>query len=59
MADADEQVLDETAAELAAVESALERLDDGTYGTCVVCGATLDEHGLASDPLLERCAAHR
>jgi len=51
-------------AELDDVESALERLDAGTYGTCEVCGAVLsdgelevDAHRPASAPLIppDRC----
>jgi len=41
------------------VDRALARLDDGTYGTCEVCGAALDDHDLEGDPLLTRCVAHR
>ena len=41
------------------VDRALARLDDGTYGTCEVCGGALDDGELKEDPLLTRCAAHR
>ena len=41
------------------VDRALARLDDGTYGTCEVCGGALDDGDLEGDPLLTRCAAHR
>ena len=41
------------------VDRALARLDDGTYGTCEVCGGALDDGDLEEDPLLTRCAAHR
>jgi RNA polymerase-binding transcription factor DksA len=40
------------------VDRALTRLDEGTYGTCEVCGAALDDHALEEDPLRVRCAAH-
>lgn len=39
------------------VEHALGRLDDGTYGTCESCGATIDEARLADDPTVQVCAA--
>ena len=41
------------------VDRALTSLDDGTYGTCEVCGDALDEQDLEGDPLLTRCVAHR
>ena len=45
-------------AELDAVEHALERLDDGSYGSCEVCRDALDDARLASDPTARCCAAH-
>ncbi len=44
--------------ELAAVDRALARLDDGTYGRCQVCEAPIDDEVLAGDPLAERCSHH-
>ncbi len=41
------------------VDRALTSLDDGTYGTCDVCGDVLDDQDLEGDPLLTRCVAHR
>jgi RNA polymerase-binding transcription factor DksA len=40
------------------VERALGRLDDGTYGTCDVCGEPLPEDLLATSPAARTCAAH-
>ena len=40
------------------VETALRRLDDGTYGTCELCGAVIPEDVLAADPARRTCAAH-
>jgi RNA polymerase-binding transcription factor DksA len=40
--------------ELAEVAIALRRLDDGSYGTCEVCGFALGE----ADPLARRCGEH-
>lgn len=51
--------LDVVTAELLAVETALERLDAGTYGTCESCGAPLDDEVLAVDPLAAACPDHR
>lgn len=43
-------------ADLDAVEAALQRLDDGTYGSCARCGAPLA--GLDEDPLKRFCPEH-
>ena len=61
--DADATLLDvETLAaievELADVARALERLDEGTYGTCEACGAELADAVLAEAPASRRCAEH-
>jgi DnaK suppressor protein len=45
--------------ELSAVDEALRRLDEGTYGMCEVCGARLDPQLLAADPLLTVCETHQ
>ena len=50
--------VEEMAAGLDAVERALDRLDEGTYGTCEVCGAELADDVLAEDPTARRCPAH-
>jgi RNA polymerase-binding transcription factor DksA len=55
---ADIERLDVIGAELEAVDAALERLDDGSYGQCVVCGEPVGDDRLAADPLALRCAAH-
>jgi RNA polymerase-binding transcription factor DksA len=44
--------------ELADVGRALERLDDGTYGTCEACGAALPDEQLAAQPAARRCSEH-
>lgn len=44
--------------ELDAVEGALTRLDEGTYGRCRVCDAPLPDNALASDPTATACAVH-
>ncbi len=46
-------------AELADVERALERLDEGTYGTCEACGVTLADERLAEAPAARFCAEHQ
>ena len=50
--------LDAVTADLVAVESALERLDDGTYGRCRACDAPIDDEALAADPTQTTCTAH-
>jgi DnaK suppressor protein len=42
-------------AELSAIDAALRRLDDGTYGRCVVCGAAIEAARLARSPEAARC----
>ena len=54
----DLQHLDRIEAELADVARALERLDDGTYGTCEVCGAALADELLAELPAARTCPEH-
>lgn len=44
--------------ELDAVELALCRLDDGSYGSCDGCGARLGEAELAAVPTARFCPAH-
>jgi hypothetical protein len=55
---ADASLLEQIVAELAGVEAALRRLDDGSYGTCEVCGTPCDADRLAADPLSTRCSQH-
>jgi RNA polymerase-binding transcription factor DksA len=52
-------VLAEVERELTDVEGALARLDEGTYGTCIVCGAAIADERLAEAPAATRCADHR
>ncbi len=40
---------------LVEVEAALARIDDGTYGTCVVCGRPIDEERLRAVPYATLC----
>jgi DnaK suppressor protein len=54
----DLQHLDRIEGELADVARALERLDDGTYGTCEVCGMQLADEVLEESPAARTCAEH-
>lgn len=39
------------------IDEALERMDEGAYGTCVDCGEQIDEARLEVRPLSVRCVA--
>jgi DnaK suppressor protein len=60
--DADEGVdlgvLDAIETELADVERALVRLDDGTYGTCEECGRVFSDSELEDTPGSRLCPEH-
>jgi RNA polymerase-binding transcription factor DksA len=45
-------------ADLNAVDRALQRLDEGVYGRCAVCGESIAGDRLELDPLAERCDVH-
>jgi RNA polymerase-binding transcription factor len=42
-------------AELRAIDAALARLDDGSYGTCTRCRGEIGEARLRANPAAERC----
>lgn len=41
--------------ELGKVNAALQRMDNGTYGICTVCGEVIDSRRLAVRPYSSRC----
>ena len=41
------------------IERALERLDKGTYGVCVVCGEAIPDERLEARPEAEYCVEHQ
>jgi len=45
-------------ADLADVDRALARLDDGTYGTCEACGVAIADEVLADAPATRACPEH-
>ena len=55
----DRSILEQVEAELADVERALQRLDDGTYGTCEVCGKTIPDERLEALPAARLCLDHQ
>jgi RNA polymerase-binding transcription factor DksA len=44
--------------ELHAIERAIERLEDGTYFTCELCGSPIAPERLAAMPTERSCGAH-
>lgn len=51
----DLSILREVEAELADVEHALQRLDDGSYGTCEACGKEIPDERLEALPATRFC----
>ena len=49
--------IDRDAAEIEAIDAALERLDAGTYGRCIDCGTTIPRGRLVQNPEAARCVA--
>jgi RNA polymerase-binding transcription factor DksA len=56
--DVDNESVAAIESQLNAVDHALERLRKGTYFSCQVCGAPIDEADLVSRPTLANCPAH-
>lgn len=52
-------ILADLEARYTSVTDALARIEAGTYGTCEVCGAPIEEARLAADPSASTCTAHR
>jgi len=55
----DLSILELVEAELADVEHALRRLDDGSYGTCEVCGKVIPDERLEAIPTARLCLEHQ
>jgi DnaK suppressor protein len=53
---ADDAVLARVEADLAGVERAMARLDDGTYEACEVCGQPIGDERLSTAPTETRCS---
>jgi RNA polymerase-binding transcription factor len=51
----DLSILDDLEIELRDVEHALHRLEEGTYGTCEVCGEPISESRLEATPTARVC----
>ncbi|MBV8981985.1 MAG: TraR/DksA C4-type zinc finger protein [Acidimicrobiia bacterium] len=55
----DLSILEQVEAELADVEHALQRLDDGSYGTCEFDGKPIPEERLEALPAARFCVEHQ
>ena len=58
--DATEDILEESLLSvhkdiLERIDSALERIDDGSWGVCLKCGKEISEEDLAKEPWAEHC----
>ena len=54
----DPAAVDALEAEVDDIARALERLADGTYGTCEVCTGPIGQAVLSERPAARHCAAH-
>lgn len=41
------------------VKRALEKIEDGTFGTCEICHAPIEEERLEANPAARTCLAHK
>ena len=55
---AEEELLATVRRDLDNAESALAKLEEGTYGLCEACGEPLGEERLSSSPAERFCAGH-
>ena len=55
----DFSILEQVEAELADVDRALHRLDDGTYGTCEACHEPISDERLEAQPAARFCVIHQ
>jgi DnaK suppressor protein len=54
----DSEVVAQIEERLRSVEHALERLRQGAYRSCEVCGAPIGDAALEADPVRAHCEAH-
>lgn len=54
----DELLGEKVAEQRRAIQDALKRLDDGTYGRCAVCGRDIDDERLDARPEAPTCREH-
>jgi DnaK suppressor protein len=53
----DVAIHDQILAQLAAVDAAIGRVDDGTYGACIACGRTIPGERLEAIPWAATCVS--
>ena len=49
---------DQNAQQIADIDAALARIDDGTYGRCRICGQPIDDERLEARPQADTCREH-
>lgn len=54
----DEGLADDAARQRDELDAAIARIDDGSWGTCGVCGARIDDERLDARPQTVRCREH-
>lgn len=54
----DLSILAKIEGELADVDQALSRLDEGAYGVCQACGEPIDDERLGAEPATPFCREH-
>ena len=55
----DESLLEQAEADLAEVEAAFQRVEDGTYGTCEIGGEEIPDARLEVQPATRYCVKHQ
>ncbi len=55
--DRENALIERSQAERADIETALARIDEGTYGTCIDCGQQIPDERLDARPEVLRCIA--
>jgi RNA polymerase-binding transcription factor DksA len=55
----DFSILEQVEAELADVQRALQRLDDGSYGSCEACRSPIPDERLEAQPATRFCVSHQ
>ena len=55
----EQSIADSLRAQLAAVDAALRRLEEGSYGHCTVCGSDIPDERLQARPATPYCVTHQ
>ena len=54
----DKGLADDVERQIAGIDAALARIDDGTWGVCEVCGKAIDDERLEARPEATTCRDH-